>query len=47
MWNRQIRKIDLKEIDFASVKEQIIDDDDGAKTYTVKDVTPKLNSKKK
>ena len=49
MWNRQIRKIDLKAIDFASVKEQIIDDDE-AKTNTVKDVTPKLilkNSKKK
>jgi choloylglycine hydrolase len=46
MWNRQIRKIDLKAIDFASVNEQIIDDDQ-AKTNTVKDVTPKLNSKKK
>ena len=49
MWNRQIRKIDLNAIDFASVKEQIIDDDE-AKTNTVKDVTPKLilkNSKKK
>lgn len=46
MWNRQIRKIDLKAIDFASIKEQIIDDDQ-AKTNTVKDVTPKLNNKKK
>jgi hypothetical protein len=36
----------LKAIDFASVKEQIIDDDE-AKTNTVKDVTPKMNSKKK
>lgn len=46
MWNRQIRKIDLKAIDFASVEEQIIDDD-VSKTNTVKDVTPKLASKKK
>lgn len=46
MWNRQIRKIDLKAIDFATVKEQIIDDDE-AKANTIKDVTPKLNSKKK
>jgi len=27
MWNRQVRKIDLKAIDFSMVKEQIIDDD--------------------
>jgi choloylglycine hydrolase len=46
MWNRQIRKIDLNAIDFATVKEQIIDDD-AAKTNTVKDVTPKANPKKK
>ena len=46
MWNRQIRKIDLKAIDFTTIKEQIIDDDQ-AKTNTVKDVTPKLNSIKK
>jgi choloylglycine hydrolase len=46
MWNRQIRKIDLGAIDFATVKEQIIDDD-VAKTNTVKDVTPKANPKKK
>jgi hypothetical protein len=46
MWNRQIRKIDLKEIDFASVKEQVIDDE-VTKTNTVKDVTPKMNAKKK
>jgi choloylglycine hydrolase len=46
MWNRQIRKIDLKAINFASVEEQIIDDD-VSKTNTVKDVTPKLTSKKK
>ena len=45
MWNRQIRKIDLKAIDFASVEEQIIDDD-ASKTNTVKDVTPKVNPKK-
>jgi choloylglycine hydrolase len=49
MWNRQIRKIDLNAIDFATVEEQIIDDD-ASKTNTVKDVTPKLipqKSKKK
>jgi len=27
MWNRQVRKIDLKKINFAKVKQQIIDDD--------------------
>jgi hypothetical protein len=42
MWNRQIRKIDLKAIDFATVKEQIIDDDE-SKTNSVKDVTPISN----
>lgn len=46
MWNRQIRKIDLKAIDFATVKEQLIDDD-VAKTNTVKDVTPAAVIKKK
>lgn len=46
MWNRQIRKIDLKAIDFTLIKEQIIDDD-SAKTNTVKDVTPKIDSKNK
>jgi hypothetical protein len=45
MWNRQIRKIDLNAIDFATVEEQIIDDD-ASKTNTVKDVTPKLIPKK-
>ena len=40
MWNRQVRKIDLKAIDFATVQEQIIDDDE-LKINTVKDVTPK------
>jgi choloylglycine hydrolase len=39
MWNRQIRKIDLTTIDFATVTEQIIDDD-ASKTNSVKDVTP-------
>jgi choloylglycine hydrolase len=39
MWNRQVRKIDLKAIDFATIEEQIIDDD-ASKTNTVKDVTP-------
>ena len=45
MWNRQIRKIDLATIDFASVSEQIIDDD-VSKTNSVKDVTPILKTKK-
>ena len=40
MWNRQIRKIDLKRIDFATIEEQIIDDDK-AKTNNIKDVSPK------
>jgi choloylglycine hydrolase len=39
MWNRQIRKIDLNAIDFGSIQEQIIDDDE-SKTNVVKDVTP-------
>lgn len=40
MWNRQVRSIDLKAIDFATVKEQVIDDD-AARANTVKDVTPR------
>jgi choloylglycine hydrolase len=40
MWNRQIRKINLNEIDFSKIEEQTIDDD-ASKTNTVKDVTPK------
>ena len=40
MWNRQIRKIDLKSIDFSTIKEQIIDDDK-SKTNNIKDVSPK------
>jgi choloylglycine hydrolase len=39
MWNRQVRKIDLKSIDFATVREQLIDDD-AARQNVVKDVTP-------
>lgn len=39
MWNRQIRKIDLNNIDFSSIEEQIIDDDQ-AKSNSIKDVTP-------
>ncbi len=38
MWNRQIRKIDLKEIDFSTVKEQVIDDDKQKKN-DMKDIT--------
>lgn len=43
MWNRQVRKIDLKAIDFLTVNEQVIDDD-YLKINTVKDVTPKTKS---
>ena len=39
MWNRQVRKIDLKSINFATIDEQIINDDVN-KENTVKDVTP-------
>jgi choloylglycine hydrolase len=46
MWNRQVRKIDLKRIDFASVQEQVIDDDT-AKQNTTKDVTPVPARKRK
>ena len=45
MWNRQIRKIDLKLIDFSTVKEQIINDD-AKKENEIKDVTPKQSKKK-
>jgi choloylglycine hydrolase len=44
MWNRQVRKIDLNAIDFATVKEQIVDDD-ALKINTIKDVTPVSNNK--
>jgi choloylglycine hydrolase len=44
MWNRQVRKIDLKAIDFLTVKEQVIDDD-YLKINTVRDVTPKTESR--
>lgn len=37
MWNRQVRKIDLKKIDFVKVKEQIIDDDK-KRQNTVKEI---------
>jgi choloylglycine hydrolase len=46
MWNRQVRKIELNKIDFSTIEEQIIDDDD-LKTNSVKDVTPKPVSEKK
>jgi hypothetical protein len=42
--NRQIRKIDMKAIDFATVIEQLIDDAE-LKTNAVKNVTPILNKK--
>jgi len=40
MWNRQIRKIDLKKINFAAIKETVIDDD-ASQQNNIKDVTPK------
>jgi len=43
MWNRQIRKIDLKSIDFATVKEQVIDDD-ADKKNDVHDITNTVKS---
>ncbi|MEI7508923.1 MAG: linear amide C-N hydrolase [Flavobacterium sp.] len=46
MWNRTIRKIDLKNIDFESIKEQIIDDD-STKENNIKDVTPSTKKTKK
>jgi hypothetical protein len=42
--NRQIRKIDMKAIDFATVIKQLIDDAE-LKTNAVIDVTPILNKK--
>jgi len=42
--NRQIRKIDLKAIDFATVIKQLIDDAE-LKTNAIIDVTPILNKK--
>lgn len=41
MWNRQTRKIDLKKINFETIKEQIVYDDDAQKKDNVKDVTPR------
>jgi hypothetical protein len=40
MWNRQVRKIDLKKINFATIKETVIDDD-ASQQNNIKDVTPK------
>lgn len=39
MWNRQVRMTGLKHIDFATVREQVIDDDADKRNAT-KDVTP-------
>jgi choloylglycine hydrolase len=39
MWNRQVRKIDLKSINFSTIEEQIVNDDI-KKENVVKDVTP-------
>jgi choloylglycine hydrolase len=46
MSNRQVRKIDLKKIDFSTIKEQIINDD-VSKMDNVKDVTPISGAKNK
>jgi len=40
MWNRQVRKIDLKKIDFTTVKEQVLDDDTGME-HRVKELLTK------
>ena len=40
MWNRQIRKIDLAAIDFATVNEQILDDDQ-SRSNNIKAIAPK------
>jgi choloylglycine hydrolase len=40
MWNRQIRKIDLAAIDFATVDEQILDDDQ-SRSNNIKAIAPK------
>ena len=40
MWNRQIRKIDLAAIDFATVDEQILDDDQ-SRSNNIKAIGPK------
>lgn len=40
MHNRQVRVIDLKKINFATVREQIIDDDAGPK-HPVRELTVK------
>ena len=40
MWNRQIRKIDLAEIDFATVDEQILDDDQ-SRSNNIMAIAPK------
>jgi choloylglycine hydrolase len=39
MWNRQVRKIDLKSINFSTIEEQLVNDD-VKKENVVKDVTP-------
>lgn len=41
MWNRQIRKIDLKKINFSKIKQQIIDDDKN-KQNNIKELHIKL-----
>lgn len=46
MWNRQVRMIGLKRIDFATVREQVIDDDADKRNAT-KDVTPVPARKRK
>jgi choloylglycine hydrolase len=41
MFNREVRMIDLKKIDFGSLKQQIIDDDSGRRN-TVRELAPRL-----
>jgi len=39
MFNRQVRKIDLKRIDFGTIQQQVLDDDSGRQNE-VRDITP-------
>ncbi len=40
MYNRQVRAIDLKKIDFSRIKQQVLDDESGRKNE-VRDITPR------
>jgi choloylglycine hydrolase len=41
MFNREVRKIDLKRIDFARIGQQVLDDDSG-RINQVRDITPQI-----